>query len=167
MSATDVTIANIIIGHAHLVVDGTSVGALSGGVAISKATDVYEVFVDQIRAPVIVKPTKETFTVKTNLAEATLANLRLVWNIPSSKLTQGGLYLKMGLSTGVYEHTLQVTGVAPNGRTRVYTCFLAVSISASEHSYQENKETLIPVSFTILPDTTKAVAEELGEILDY
>jgi len=166
-----VTVANILVGAATLKLDETDVGAISGGLTVSKATDVYEVEVDNVKAPVKHIPTKEIMKVKTSVAEATLANLRLIWNIPASKLTQPGgtidNLLKVGISTGIVEHTLTVTGVAPNGLTRVYRCFRAISVRASEHGYMRNKETLFPIEIDILPDLTQAAGEEFGTITDY
>lgn len=165
MSATDVNTSNIVIGHGHLKVDGVSVGGISGGLFLSKGTAVYDVYIDQLTTPVRTIPTKEDFTVKTNLAEATLENLRLVWNIPSSKLS--GNTLKVGVSTGVVEHTLEITGVAPSGKTRVITIYRAVSVQASEHGFFKDKETLYPVVFTVLADTTQPAMEEIASITDY
>jgi hypothetical protein len=160
-----VTVSNIIIGPATLKIDGVDVGAVSGGVAIAKSTDTYPVEVDNVRAAVKIVPVKENFSVKTNLAEATLNNLRVIWNIPASKLSMG--VLQLGLSTGLVEHTLEITGLAPNGLTRVYRTYRAISVRASEHAYFRNKETLLPVEFDILPDLTKAAGEELGTVTDY
>lgn len=166
-----VTVANILIGAATLKIDGADVGAISGGLSIAKSTDVYAVEVDNVRAAVKHVPVKENFSVKTNLAEATLNNLRIVWNIPDGKLTQPGApisnLLQVGLSTGLSEHTLEATGVAPNGLTRVYRTYRAISVRAAEHAYLRTKETLLPVEFDILPDLTKPAGEELGTITDY
>ena len=168
-----VTVANILIGAATLKVDGVDVGAISGGLALAKATDVYAIEVDNVRAPVKHIPVKESFSVKTNLAEATLENLRIVWNTPASKLDNNpaelnaDAKLQIGLSTGIVEHTLEATGVAPSGLTRVYRTYRAISVRAAEHAYLRTKETLLPVEFDILPDLSKAAGEELGTVPDY
>lgn len=168
-----VTVANILVGAATLKIDGADVGAISGGLAVVKATDVYAVEVDNVRAAVKHIPVKESFSVKTNMAEATLNNLRIVWNIPLNKLDNApaelnaDAKLQIGLSTGIVEHTLEATGVAPDGRTRVYRTYRAVSVRAAEHAYLRTKETLLPVEFDILPDLTKAAGEELGTVTDY
>jgi hypothetical protein len=160
-----VTVANIIIGAATLKIDGVDVGAVSGGVSIAKSTDTYAVEVDNVRAAVKYIPVKENFSVKTNLAEATLNNIRLVWNIPANQLVTG--VLTLGLSTGLSEHTLEITGVAPNGLTRVYRTYRAISVRASEHAYLRTKETLVPVEFDVLPDLSRPAGTELGTITDY
>lgn len=169
-----VTISNIIIGAATLKVDGVDIGAITGGLSITKSTDVYPIEIDNIRAPVKHVPVKESFAVKTTMSEGTLENLRIVWNIPSSRLTTGldenthnFTRLTVGMSTGVVEHTLEVTGVAPNGLTRVYRTYRAISIKPAEHTYARTKETLMPVEFDVLPDLTKAPGTELGTITDY
>ena len=164
-----VTVSNIIIGAATLKIDGVDVGAISGGLSVAKATDVYAVEIDNVRAPVLHIPVKESFSIKTTMVEATLANLKTIWNIPATKLTTalGVTTLKVGLSTGVVEHTIEVTGVAPNGLTRVYRAFRAISVRPSEHSYNRNKETMFPVEIDILPDLTQAAGEELGSVVDY
>lgn len=170
MSATDVVVGNVVIGHGHLKVDGVSVGAISGGLSITKGTDVYEIYVDQLKTPIRQIPVKETFAVKTNLAETTLTNLALVWNIPDSKHSgtpgAAGETLKIGVSTGVVEHTLEITGVAPNGRTRVIQVHRAVSLTQSEFTYIQNKETLFPITFVCLADTSYPNGEEIATIVD-
>jgi hypothetical protein len=166
-----VTVANIVVGAATLKIDGVDVGAITGGLSIAKSTDVYNVEVDNVRAAVKQIPIKENFSVKTTLSELTLTNIRIVWNIPASLLAgptgNNNGVLQIGLSTGVVEHTLEVTGVAPNGLTRVYRTYRAISVRAAEHSYLRTKETLLPVEFDILPDLTKAAGQELGTITDY
>lgn len=166
MSATDVNVSNIVLGHGHLKVDGASVGALSGGLTLAKATTTYDIQIDQLTTPVRSIPTKEDFTLKTNMSEATLQNLAYCWNIPAGQLTGGGLNLAVGVSTGVVEHYLDVTGVAPNGRVRWVHIYRAVSIQASEMGFFKDKETLFPVTFTILADTTQAAGSELATIRD-
>lgn len=164
-----VTVSNICIGPATLKVDGVDVGGLNGGVQIAKSVDVYPIEVDSVRAPVRHIPVKEALSLKTTMAEATLKNLQIIWNIPNEKYndtaTTGSL--KIGMSTGVVEHTLEITGVAPNGATRVYTVRRAISIKPSEHMYQRTKETLFPVEFDILPDLTQPAGDEFGQIVDY
>lgn len=170
-----VTVANIIVGPGTLKVDGVDIGAITGGLSVAKQTDVYAVEVDNVRAPVKHIPVKETLTIKTTLSEATLENLRIVWNIATAQLStnqtdeNGHLYnqLVVGMSTGVVEHTLTATGVAPNGKTRVYNTYRAIAVRASEHSYQRQKETLFPVEFDILPDLTRPAGTELGTVTDY
>jgi hypothetical protein len=166
-----VTVANIVIGAATLKVDGVDVGAVTGGVSIAKSTDVYNIEVDNVKAAVKNVPVKENFSIKTTLAEATLENLRLIWNIPATKLTSPGgdvaKLMQIGMSTGVIEHTVEVTGVAPDGRLRVYRAYRAIAIRPSEHAYNRGKETLFPIELDVLPDLTKAAGEELGTITDY
>jgi hypothetical protein len=164
MSATDVNTSNIILGHGHLYVDGTSVGGTSGGVNVAKSTTTYEIYIDQLTTPVRSYPVKEDFTVKTNISEATLQNLAIVWNVPASQIT--GNTMTVGVSTGVLEHKLTITGVAPNGKTRIIQIFRAVSVQASEHGYFKDKETLYPVTFTCLADTTRAPGNEFCTIYE-
>lgn len=168
-----VTIANICVGAATLKIDGVDVGAITGGLTVQKATDVYNVEIDNVRAAIKQIPIKENFSAKTTMSEITLTNIRIIWNIPANQLNnapsdpQASAILTFGLSTGVVEHTLEVTGVAPNGLTRVYRTYRAISVRASEHTYIRTKETLLPVEFDILPDLTKPAGQELGTITDY
>ena len=100
MSSSDVTVSNINYGHGHLYVAGASVGAISGGLFVSKATTTFDINIDQLTTPVRTIPIKEEFSVKTNIAEITLANLKVIWNQPASNLT-GTTILNVGVSTGV------------------------------------------------------------------
>jgi len=159
--------ANVIIGVGLLTVDGTSVGYTSGGVTITQKVDRIDKEVDQSYAPVGIHKVKESFELKTNLAEATLANLKLVWEQSEAvSEVSPARTLSWGMNEDTVEHTMIFKGKSPEGFDRTFTVLKAVVWEAGELNHQKNGITVIPVTFRILPDTTKAAGKEYGSIVD-
>ena len=69
--------ANVLVGAATIYVDDNNLGWTSGGLTIEHSADFYNVEVDQEPNPVKSFRVKETFKIKTNLAENTLENLKI------------------------------------------------------------------------------------------
>lgn len=161
------TAANVIIGVGLMTVDGVSVGYTSGGVSITQKVDRIEKEVDQSFAPVGIHKVKESFDVKTNLAEATLANLKIVWEQTEAvSEVSPARTLSWGMNSDVVEHTLIFKGKSPEGHDRTFTVLKAVIWETGEVNHQKNGITVIPVTFRILPDITKAAGKEYGSIID-
>jgi hypothetical protein len=161
------TAANVLIGVGLLTVDGVSVGYTSGGVTITQKTDRIEKEVDQSYAPVGIHKVKESFELKTNLAEATLANLKIVWEQSVAIITSSpNRTLCWGMNPDVVEHTMVFKGKSPEGLDRTFTVLKAVVWESGEVNHQKNGVTVVPVTFRILPDTTKSAGKEYGTIID-
>lgn len=158
---------NVLIGVGMLSIDGTSVGYTSGGVSLGVSADRMDKEVDQSYAPVGIHKIRESYQVKTNLAEATLANLKIVWEQTES-ITEGGSSrtLSWGMNPAVVEHTLEFKGKSPEGYDRTFTVYKAVVWEVGELEHTKDKVTVIPVTFRVLPDTTKAAGKEYGYIVD-
>lgn len=164
---------NVLVGLGTLKVDGTSIGYTSGGVTISLATDRTDKEVDQSFAAVGIIKVRESFTLKTNLAEATLENLKLIWEQAASIVVTGAgigvppkRKLKWGQAPAIIEHTLEFVGRSPEGYTRTFSVFKAVVFEVGDLPHQKDAITTIPVTFRILPDVSKPAGEEYGEIID-
>jgi hypothetical protein len=163
----DYSSVNVIIGVGSLNVDGTSVGYTAGGVSITQKADRMDKEVDQSYAPVGIHKVKESFELKTSLAEATLANLKLVWEqLESVSEASPTRTLSWGMNPDCVEHTLVFKGKSPEGYDRTFTVLKAVVWDAGEVNHQKDKVTVIPVTFRILPDVTKAAGKEYGSIVD-
>lgn len=157
----------ILVGIGTISVDGGDVGPTEGGMAIEKQLDVYEKEVDQVLDAVELVPTKWGVEVSTNLAYATLENLKKVWNeaaaivdVPATRT------LPIGLRQVLPEHEIIFKGKSPEGLARTYTAFRAVFWKASAHSLQKGDKTIFPVSFRCLPDLAKPMEEQYGLIVD-
>lgn len=158
---------NVIIGVGVLKVDAVSVGYTSGGVTLSAKSDRMDKEVDQSYSPVGIHKVKESYTIKTNLAEATLANLKLVWEQTESVTEGTGIRtLSWGMNPDVVEHTLSFEGVSPEGKARTYTVYKAVVWEVGDIEHKKDALTTIPVTFRILPDVTKPAGKEYGSIVD-
>ena len=158
---------NIVVGAGTLKVDGVEVGFTEGGVTLTKEGEPYDVTADQEVGVLDVKEISQEYTVETNLLEATLENLKIVWGIespietPSGKrvLSFGGL---SGPNSYPPEHTLEFNGIGPEKKPRKYVVYRAVSVGESAHSYLKGEKTVIPVTFRCLVDTDKPRGRRVG-----
>jgi hypothetical protein len=168
-----VTTTNIIIGPCtSFKVDGNDLGGTTGGVQIEKKRTFTDIEVDQY-AGVIKKAIKQdTYTVKTTLSEATLANLAIAWDAPAPTVNPGPpqtTTMNMGVASGTNlaptEHTITFVGPAPNGKTRTFNITRAVSMGTATPVMDRNKETVFAVEFECLPNLANTGAE-YGTVVD-
>jgi len=165
--ANDYVAANVLMGVGLLEVDGNSVGYTSGGVQLLHTSDKMEKEVDQSYAPIGIHKVKETFSIKTNLAEATLDNLKMVWEQTEEVVENSpSRTLSWGMNQDVVEHTLIFKGKSPEGYDRTFSVYKAVVWESGDIDHAKDKLTLIPITFRILPDVTKAAGKEYGTIVD-
>jgi hypothetical protein len=158
---------NILVGAGTLKVDGVEIGFTEGGVTLSLEKEFYDVEADQETGILDKKETRQVCSIVTNLLEATLENIKIVWGIespietPSGKkvLSFGGL---SGLCSSPQEHGLEFNGCAPNKKQRKFVVYRAVSVETGEHSYLKGEKTVIPVTFQCLMDTDKPKGRRYG-----
>lgn len=163
----DYVAENVLIGVGVLKVDGASVGYTSGGVVLAMTTDKMDKEVDQSYAPIGIHKIRESFEIRTSLAESTLENLKLIWEQKLAIVTGGGTRtLSWGMNPDVDEHTLEFKGKSPEGFDRIFTVYKAVVWETGEMAHQKDALTLIPVTFRVLPDITKGDNKEYGTIVD-
>ena len=158
---------NVLVGVGRLSVDGSSVGYTSGGVSLTKASDSFDMEVDQSYAPIGIHKVRESFQIATSLAEATLENLKIVWDqtlaIESGPTTET---LHWGMNPDVVEHTLEFRGKSPSGADRTFFARKAVVFEVGDMAHQKDALTLIPVTFRVLPDVTQDAGKEYGYVVD-
>jgi len=163
----DYSADNVLIGLGKLSVDGVSAGYTSGGVMIVMTADRMDLEVDQSYAPVGIHKVKETFELRTSLAEATLANLKTIWEQSEAVVEASPTRtLSWGMNPNVIEHELEFIGKSPEGYDRTYTVYKGVIWEVGEITHQKDAITTVPVTFRILPDIDKGVGKEYGEIVD-
>lgn len=163
----DYNATNVLIGVGKLSVDSASVGYTSGGVMLVMTADRMDKEVDQSYAPVGIHKVRESFEVRTNLAEATLDNLKLVWEQTEEVVEASPTRtLSWGMNPNVIEHTLEFKGKSPEGYDRTYTIYKAVVWEVGQMTHQKNALTVIPVTFRILPDVNLTAGKEYGKIVD-
>ena len=158
---------NILVGLGTVAVDGIDLGGTEGGVSVEKAIETYEKEVDQLLDATDIVPTKFTVHVETQLAEATLANLKLAWN-EKAAITEDATKrtLHIGLRQDLPEHVLVFKGRSPEGRDRTYTVWRAVQAEASAHALQKGEKVVFPVKFRCLPDLSRPLEEQYGIVED-
>lgn len=154
-----------------------SAGFTTEGVEVEYSPEFKDVEVDQLLDAALIYRTKQSVTVKTTLAEATLENLMFVWAIPADKLKTGGgtsfegdalgvddkelgIY-EGGLGEAPVERSMVFVGAAPRtgGKTeRIYNIRRVLQTQASSHGLKRAEETVFPVSFRCLPNPNKTGA---------
>lgn len=147
--------------------DWRHVGFTSDGIELAYEPDYGEVVVDQLLDAAKIFKQGMTASVRTTLAEATLANLALAWGQKNSSVSTapapdatGGE--ELGIESGALldepiERSLVFVGPAPKSalnkkRERVYHVRRALNVEASSHSLAKTDATTIPVSLRLLPD---------------
>ena len=161
------TSGNVIIGIGSISVAGTDLGYTNGGVQVVKNEEKIEKEVDQSFSAVGIHKVKESYEVKTNLAEATLANLKIVWDQSESVVESSPTRtLSLGINTSVTEFALEFKGKSPEGYDRTYTVHKAVVWEAGEVNMSKDSLTLYPVTFRVLPDTSLDAGKEYGAVVD-
>ena len=161
------TTDNVIIGVGELSVAGTGLGYTNGGVQVVKNSELMDKNVDQAFSPIGVHKVSETYEVKTNLAEATLANLKIVWDQSESvSESSPSRTLSWGIKTSVTEAALEFKGKSPEGYDRTYTVYKAVVWESGEVVHAKDALTLYPVTFRVLPDIDYGAGKEYGQVVD-
>ena len=159
---------NILVGAGTLKVDDADVGFTEDGVTVKYDRGYYDVEADQSLGILEKKKIRQRCTVVTNLLEATLENLKIVWDVENAVGSEGGKKtLSFGGDSAVTEHTLEFNGIAPgSSNTRKFYVWKAVSIEAGEHAYKKGEKTVIPVTFEAIMDLTKPVKTQYGYFED-
>jgi hypothetical protein len=160
------TDANVLVGRAWLTIDGVDCGHLKDGVTTRMSREYYDVE-GQHRVGVIKKvKTSERMFIATTAQEATLRNIKSLWDQGTG--TVSGTRLNLG-SPNQYEHTLVIRGSGPNGATRVITIHRAVSINEGAIPMDKGAESAIPIEFECLKDTSNLDSNSeplFGHIID-
>lgn len=129
-------------------------GGTQDGVELGIADDYSVLSVDQIVYEIARRRTNRVLTVKTNLAEATLANLALAINNTAPAAVTGPpatnlLTLDDGLNAFAPQYTaIILDGIAPGGFRRRFIMRKCLSTDSVATSYKKDGQTLIPVTFT-------------------
>jgi len=160
---------NILVGSGTLTLDGDALGFTRNGVTLNVDEEAFMVRdIDQLVGPVTSVKTDETFTIATELVEATLENIKRGWGVNTAidTGTAGKKILRMGGDKTMPQHQIVFSGIAPNGKQRQVTFFKVVSVDYGEVVAAKGDETVVPVTFQALLDCTKPVGEQIGLIDD-
>lgn len=156
------------LSRATLQTNGSHMGATMDGVNVQYEPDYTDIEVDQLKDAALIYQNGYKVTVNTNVAEATLANLKMAWGLPDAALQpEAGNLQRLNLpipADDPVERKLIVYGKSPasNATTikyRKYFCRRAISVEASSHSLKRGEATMFPVSFRVLADPSYSNAE--------
>lgn len=140
------------------------VGATVDGVEVAFEPDYVDINVDQLKDAAKIFQNGYRVTVRTQLAEATLQNLKVAWGLRDSDLS--GQQLNIPISPDdATERKLLITGKNPAGFERKYFGRRAISAEASSHTLRRGEATLYPVAFRLLADPNYS-GSEYGFIQD-
>lgn len=141
------TKANVLVGTATLKVaevggSVADVGYTQDGVEIEYGAKTEDIRVDQETFAIDRVITEETVSVKCNLAEATLAHLKLA----IAGMDSGG-----GIGGGVQKYlTIELVGKSPAGTARTITITKGTAIGPVGIPYKVGKAQVVPFSFEAL-----------------
>lgn len=139
------------VGTAPASATWTDVGGTQDGVEIEISQDYMELEVDQLVDRVGSRLQKREITVKTNLAEPTLANLGLVLNGGTTSASSGYSVYEPADDTSATQPTykaLLFDGWAPgDAKVRRVIVRKVLSIESVGTAYKKDGQTLFPVTF--------------------
>lgn len=158
----------------------SDVGYTRDGVIMERAGTFYDVNVDQEFSPVMTHMTTERFVIRTNLAEATLRNLKLAWGLSDTVTTSdfsdvdGVNYTGQSLQFGgpslyddLPEWSIIFQGKAPGtDKKRLARFHRCIAAEFGQVQHSKERETVIPASFICLADSTRATNKRVGMIFD-
>jgi len=160
----------VLVGSGTLTLDGNALGWTRNGVTLNIDEEAFFVEdIDQLVGAIKAVKTNETVTVATELVEATLANIKRGWGVDTAidTGTPNKEILKFGGDLTMPEHTLVFSGIAPGtNKARQITLHKVVSVDYGEIAAMKGDETVVPVTFRALLDTTLPVGEQVGIIDD-
>lgn len=126
----------------------TDVGGTKDGVELSIADEYAVLDVDQIIYEIARRRTKRVVTVKTSLAEATLANLALA--IANTAPVSNVLDADDGLAAFAPAYgALLIDGIAPGGFRRRIIIRKTLPTDSVGVAYKKDGQTVIPVTWTL------------------
>lgn len=156
-----------------------NVGYTQDGCELAYSPEYTGVEVDQLLDDAKLFKTRQTMSLNTTFAEATLENLLVVWGQSSTTLTSSGSgdnavkdLVAVGGELGAAPTERQVIAVG-NGpeksgagyyNERTYHASRAISVEESSHAMRRNEPTTLPVSFRLLP--TDVATNPYGSIHD-
>lgn len=132
-------------------VGGVDIGGTYDGVKITGSPEWFETECDQVNAPVTKTLVKNKGTVTLNIAELSLANLRLALAQASANLSGSTLYMT---DDDPGSMTLEIITPTPSGIGSKYYYFpRAYNVGTGEHTYKKNEQLFMSIIFDALPDT--------------
>ncbi len=159
--------------------DWRDVGYTQEGLEVNYSPEYGNVEVDQSLDDAKLFKTRQTISLNTTFAEATLENLLVVWGQSAGTLTSSGTgdalvkeLVMVGGNLGEAPQERRIIAVG-NGteksgtgvyNERTYFASRALSIEESAHALRRNEATTLPVSFRLLP--TDGTSNPYGRIRD-
>lgn len=126
----------------------TDVGGTNDGVSVAVEMEFSELSVDQLVDVPGQRMTKRVSKIKTNLAEATLANLAVALNELAATVVANKFTPSFGSNVFVPNYTaVALEGIAPGGFKRRVFVRKTLQVGNVEASYKKDGQTLFPVEF--------------------
>ena len=171
MSTIEGDILNVKIGVCKVTLDDTDLGHTKEGVSFSYEPDIADVGVDQYGSTPIEKIlTGENLQIKLQLAEQTLANMKIAIPGGSHETGAQGSRLEIGrnagygLSNEAYELRLHPINNEDADLSEDVVIYKAVAVEAFEVGYKVDEQRVLEVTFQALIDEAKSVGNRLGHI---
>lgn len=144
--------ANVLVGEATLYFSTTAgtavgdidteVGFIEDGVTIEYAPTIEDIMVEQETVPIKRVITKEEITITCNLAESSLANLKLALG----GAAVSGKVLTLGGGT-ILTFAIKIVGQPPSGDvTRTIYAGYIHSVGTVGMAYKRNEKTIVPIT---------------------
>lgn len=143
---------------------GTNLGATTGGITIAYTADTTDIYADQTLPPVATAITGETATVKFDMLESQVTNLKLAISQNVSKSAAGYEKVAAGGRTIItYVPLMFEVADSDNGLLTTWTFFKCLP-GGFEMSFNRDSASAVTVTFTAHADTTHASGHQLFSV---
>lgn len=128
--------------------------------------------VDEAMSPVAMLKTAESLKITGSLSEATLTNLNLAISGATFTDVAAGVglaeiaKLTVGGSVAFSFYAACFIGTNPFGFPRITHCYKVYSTAKINLAFKRDSEIMIPIEFSGLADTSRAIGDQLFEIIE-
>lgn len=126
----------------------TDIGGTDGGVTLTLGQTYTPMTVDQVAMAVDARLTDETITVSTNMAEATLDNLRRARNVAADAATEFEFGGELITNSSPLFSAIVLRGLAPEGGPRLVVVRRTLSTESIGVPFLKDGKTVFPVTWT-------------------
>ena len=144
---------------------GVNTGRTKAGIELSFEREMKLIENDQDKGPIASKEISRVGKLKLSFAEASLENLAVALNLPTTAVSGGVLSLSAPASGEAYSEIYLYTDGVAGGKRKYFLPKCSISGNGA-HSYKKDDKTIIVLELDVLWDSTQAVGAEQGTVTD-
>jgi hypothetical protein len=151
-----------------LYIEGLFLGQTHGGLALDHGVETGEIVSDQSLVALRTVKTGESFKMTVPLAEVSLENMKEVWGISATIVTEGSdRVLTFGGDVDILEKEVLIIVPAGSGKKWAITFYRCAIISPGTMNWKRDEQVDLALEINILADTSRTAGDQVGRIREY